>query len=71
MAVPPPPPGTEGLGLGKYARGLYQIVLLKTFLQLPKSPVSVVSVVIPKLLGNHLGVKTASKKRKVFLINDG
>ena len=57
--------------IGKYARGLYQIVLLKTFLQLPKSPVSVVSVVIPKLLRNHFGVKTANKKRKVFLINDG
>ena len=57
--------------IGKYARGLYQIVLLKTFLQLPKSPISVVSVVIPKLLGNHFGVKTANKKRKVFLINDG
>ena len=57
--------------IGKYARGLYQIVLLKTFLQLPKSPVSVVSVVIPKLLRNHFGVKTANKKRKDFLINDG
>ena len=57
--------------IGKYAQGLYQIVLLKTFLQLPKSPVSVVSVVIPKLLRNHFGVKTANKKRKVFLINDG
>ena len=57
--------------IGKYAQGLYQIALLKTFLQLPKSPVSVVSVVIPKLLGNHFGVKTANKKRKDFLINDG
>ena len=52
--------------IGKYAQGLYQIVLLKTFLQLPKSPVSVVSVVIPKLLGNHFGVKTASKSEKFF-----